>query len=264
MAAGRERQARAADVMAGCPSSLRGVLVVRRALRAVSVVVLAGVLAGGAASAALAEPAAEVGPAQAEPGGSVTVSVTCDPVGGSPPATLEAASQAFEDGLAELSLVGGQDGKTSGPAYRGTATIVLPEDSGAGEAHAGGEDSAWTVDGTCPAAHGEEGKPWSATFTVARGGGQGQGTQGGHSASASPAQGGGQGHGLQGGHSASPCPDPKDTGCGTAVVQRGVRAGEGGAFGVSVPALVLGGLLIAGALGAAAHRLYGRVSGADG
>ncbi|MFD5713542.1 hypothetical protein ACFWHW_24725 [Streptomyces pharetrae] len=249
-----------------------------------SVVVLAGVLAGGAASAALAEPAAEVGPAQAEPGGSVTVSVTCDPVGGSPPATLEAASQAFEDGLAELSLVGGQDGKTSGPAYRGTATIVLPEDSGAGAAHAGGEGSAWTVDGTCPAAHGEEGKPWSATFTVAQGGGQGQGIQGGHSASASPAQGGGQGQGiqgghsasasptqgggqgqgLQGGHSASPCPDPKDTGCGTAVVQRGVRAGEGGAFGVSVPALVLGGLLIAGALGAAAHRLYGRLFGADG
>ncbi|WP_052413906.1 hypothetical protein [Streptomyces glaucescens] len=300
-----------------------------------SVVVLTGVLSGGAASAALAEPSAEVSPAHAEPGGSVTVSVTCDPVGGSPPATLEAASQAFEDGLAELSLAGGQDGETSGAAYQGTARIVLPEDidtggahtggadtggsgtgaadtggsgiggagtgaadtggsgiggagtgetdtggsgiggagtgetdtggsgtggadtggsgiggagtggAGSGGAGTGGEDSAWTVDGTCPAAHGEEGKPWSATFTVARGGGPGQG--------------------HRGGRSASPCPDPEDAACGTAVVQRGVRAGEGGgAFGVSVPALVLGGLLIAGALGAAAHRLYLRGSGADG
>ena len=38
-------------------------------------------------------------------------------------------------------------------------------------------------------------------------------------------------------------------------VQRGVRAGEGGVFTDSVPALVTGGVLIAGALGAAAHRL---------
>lgn len=220
----------------------------RPALRTVSAVVLAGVLAGGAASVALAEPAAEVSPAQAAPGGTVTVSVTCDPVGGSPPDTLEATSQAFEDGLAELRPAGGQDGETSGPAYRGTARIVLPEDFEGGEAHAGGEDSAWTVDGTCPAAHGGEGKPWSATFTVAQGGGHDGGHDGGHG----------------GGHSVSPCPDPKDAGCGTAVVQRGVRAGEGGAFGVSLPALVLGGLLIAGALGAAAHRLYVRVSGADG
>ncbi|WP_153287816.1 hypothetical protein [Streptomyces fagopyri] len=38
--------------------------------------------------------------------------------------------------------------------------------------------------------------------------------------------------------------------------QHGVQAGEGGAFTESVPALILGALLIAGALGAAAHRLF--------
>ncbi|MEV6739541.1 hypothetical protein AB0N14_22450 [Streptomyces sp. NPDC051104] len=40
--------------------------------------------------------------------------------------------------------------------------------------------------------------------------------------------------------------------------QHGVHAGEGGAFTDSVPALAAGGLLIAGALGAAVHRLWGR------
>ncbi|CAM5710180.1 hypothetical protein SPURM210S_03780 [Streptomyces purpurascens] len=45
------------------------------------------------------------------------------------------------------------------------------------------------------------------------------------------------------------------------MIQRGVRAGDGGAFtGNSVPALVAGGLLIAGVFGAAAHRLRNRES----
>ncbi|MFE0512521.1 hypothetical protein [Streptomyces sp. NPDC058964] len=51
---------------------------------------------------------------------------------------------------------------------------------------------------------------------------------------------------------------PTGSTCGPAVIQRGVDAGEGGAFNGSVPALVTGGLLIAGALGAAAHRLVTR------
>ncbi|MFF8102770.1 hypothetical protein ACF07S_23995 [Streptomyces sp. NPDC016640] len=50
--------------------------------------------------------------------------------------------------------------------------------------------------------------------------------------------------------------DPKDSHCADAPVHRGVHAGEGGVFTDSVPALAAGGLLIAGALGAAAHRLY--------
>jgi uncharacterized membrane protein YgcG len=290
----------------------------------VSVVVLAGSVVGGGAAGALAEPAAEISPSQAAPGATVTVSVTCDPLGGSAPGTIEATSMAFEDGLAELRLVAGKDDKTAAAVYRGTARIVLPEDfedgkplGGApaaeepaadepavempagdepaveepvveepatgepaasghavGEDPAGGqatdkeatdkeavgegavgEDSAWTVDGTCPAPLGGEGKPWSATFTVPASSGSG-----GSGSSGDSSGGGGGG----GGRSTAPCPDPKDSGCGTAVVQRGVRAGAGGAFGVSVPVLVMGGLLIAGALGAAAHRLYVRASGTDG
>jgi hypothetical protein len=49
-----------------------------------------------------------------------------------------------------------------------------------------------------------------------------------------------------------------DSPCGDAPVQHGVRAGQGGTFTDSVPALAAGGLLIAGALGAAAHRLRRR------
>ncbi|MEV5339456.1 hypothetical protein AB0K93_13345 [Streptomyces sp. NPDC052676] len=358
-----------------------------------SVVVLAGSAVGGGAVGALAEPVAEVSPSQAAPGATVTVSVTCDPLGGAAPDTIEATSMAFEDGLAELRLVSGKDDRTSAAVYRGTARIALPEDfedgesaggepvgdesvtgeeagavpapgedtasepaagepeadepvadepvagepeadepvadepvagepeadepasgapasggSAAGEdpadgpaadedgadegatdegaagadapfadamlpdtagedgaaedttaGHAAGRDSAWTVDGTCPAASGAEGKPWSATFTVPASGGGGR--EGGGDGSG----GGSSGDGSSGAvHSGTPCPDPEDPGCGTAVVQRGVRAGAGGAFGVSVPALVVGGLLIAGALGAAAHRLYGKASGTDG
>ncbi|MCL6669035.1 hypothetical protein M8J74_11530 [Streptomyces panaciradicis] len=97
-------------------------------------------------------------------------------------------------------------------------------------------DSAWTVNGTCPAPPGGRGAAWSATFKVDLGAG---GTR--------------------------RCAEKQRTdGCGTAPVQRGVRAGEGGTFTDSVPALVAGGVLIAGALGAAAHRLRHRDSGTGG
>jgi hypothetical protein len=43
-----------------------------------------------------------------------------------------------------------------------------------------------------------------------------------------------------------------------------VRAGAGGTFGDSVPALVAGGVLIAGAAGAAAHRLRLHLRGEAG
>ncbi|GAA2424125.1 hypothetical protein [Streptomyces glaucus] len=182
------------------------------------------------------EPAAEVVPGTASPGGDVTVSVVCDPVGGRAPATVEAASRAFEGGAVELRKVPGNDEEVSGPVYRGTARIAPAgdfEDDPAPSASASGSASAsaWTVDGTCPAAHGSEGTPWSATFTVLPGG--------------------------SGGH---PCPEPGGPGdapCGDAT-RGGVRAGAGGTFTDSVPALVAGGALIAGALGAAAHRLYRR------
>ncbi|MDQ0752544.1 hypothetical protein QF034_006775 [Streptomyces africanus] len=229
----------------------------RRTRHALSVAVLAGsALAGFApvvSAEPAAEPAAEVSPATVEPGGTVTVSVSCDPTGGPPPDSIDATSQAFDEGTVPLNKVTGNDDEVSGPAYRGTARIA-PAENFEGDPDALGEDSAWTVDGTCPAAPGGEGTPWSATFTVARGGGHYEPS---HQPTHEPAH--------------KPCPDepggePGDepwqhsTECARAVVQRGVRAGDGGAFSDSVPALVAGGVLIAGAFGAAVHRLRNRES----
>ncbi|MER6620755.1 hypothetical protein [Streptomyces sp. NPDC000931] len=70
--------------------------------------------------------------------------------------------------------------------------------------------------------------------------------------------------------SRAPGPKPEPTGskgtpCPTAPAHQGVHAGAGGAFTDSVPALAAGGLLIAGAFGAAAHRVYrDRTTRADG
>lgn len=56
-------------------------------------------------------------------------------------------------------------------------------------------------------------------------------------------------------HGTGCAPSGNGSTCGPAVVQHGVDAGEGGTHNGSVPALVAGALLIAGAFGAAAHRL---------
>ncbi|MEV8427701.1 hypothetical protein [Streptomyces chartreusis] len=351
----------------------------RRTVRALSVAALTGVALGAPASAASADPAAEVSPGTVAPGGSVTVSVTCDALDGSAPATLQATSQAFEEGTVELKRASGTDEKAAGPVYRGSARVP-PAESFEGDPDAAGAESDWTVDGTCPAAGGGEGKEWSATFTVAResggagsvgagsdsdptdstltdstlsdlnvsdsGGGKGsdtggKGESGGH-------QGGSGGGGTGGGHT---CKDPEsdwtgaekaepyaaeseagkaepgwdgaetegtgglgatdtgelgeegldtggtDTGgsgaggtggtdaggtdasgvapewdagagkkepgaddCGGATDQHGVQAGTGGTFTDSVPALVAGGVLIAGAFGGAAYRLRRRTT----
>ncbi|KUM78293.1 hypothetical protein [Streptomyces curacoi] len=212
----------------------------RRTARALPVAAVAGAVLGIAASAASADPAAEVSPRTVSPGGSVTVSVACDPVGGHAPATIDATSQAFEEGTVQLKRVPGNDDKATGPAYSGTARIS-PAENFEGGPDATGADSAWTVDGTCPAAHGGEGKPWSATFTVARGGG-----------------------GDHGRSSHRPCPEHHDDACGHTQVPHGVRAGAGGTFTDSVPALVAGGLLIAGALGGAVYRLRRRTPTGEG
>lgn len=70
--------------------------------------------------------------------------------------------------------------------------------------------------------------------------------------------GGTAGDGVVGGGESRPCPEPNADSCGSAPVQHGVEAGEGGTFTDSVPALVMGGILIAGAMGAAAYRLWHR------
>jgi hypothetical protein len=222
----------------------------RRRVRVLSALALGGVLLGFAASSAFAEPAAEVSPAAAHPGGSITVSVTCDPTGGPAPATLDATSLAFEEETVALHKVTGDDGA----AYRGTARIASAEELEGGVEPLG-PDTAWTVEGTCPAAPGGQGKQWSATFTVAKGGPTAPRpcpTEH-HTPSCPPAA--VTPHPcVTGGHRAS---------CPPAVVQRGVRAGEGGTFTDSVPALVAGGVLIAGALGGAVYRLRRTGRGAD-
>ncbi|MFG2268865.1 hypothetical protein ACGFNY_03725 [Streptomyces chartreusis] len=356
----------------------------RRTARALSVAALTGVALGAPASAASADPAAEVNPGTVAPGGSVTVSVTCDALDGSAPATLQATSQAFEEGTVELKRVPGTGEKAAGPVYRGSAQVP-PAESFEGDPDAAGAESDWTVDGTCPAAGGGEGKEWSATFTVAResggagsvGGGSdsdptdsdptdsvltdsgvsdlsvsdsggGKGSDAGGKGESGGHQGGSGGGGTGGGHT---CKDPEsdwtgaekaepyaaeseagkaepgwdgaetegtqglggtdtgglgeegldtggtdtggtgsgetggtdtggtdasgiapewDTGagngetgaedCGGATDQHGVQAGTGGTFTDSVPALVAGGVLIAGAFGGAAYRLRRRTN----
>jgi hypothetical protein len=60
------------------------------------------------------------------------------------------------------------------------------------------------------------------------------------------------------------CADSHSGDCAPASVQQGVDAGAGGSFNDSVPALVIGGALIATACGGAVYRLYGRRRSAQG
>ncbi|MEV7017832.1 hypothetical protein [Streptomyces sp. NPDC093991] len=62
-------------------------------------------------------------------------------------------------------------------------------------------------------------------------------------------------------HNPPPTHGPTTTPCPSPTAHQGVQAGGGGAFTDSVPAQVAGGLLIAGAFGAAAHRLHRRRTG---
>ncbi|KKD08202.1 hypothetical protein [Streptomyces sp. WM6386] len=224
----------------------------RRTARALSVAVLAGVAVGVAVPVAFADPAAEVSPSTVQPGGSVTVSVACDSTGGTAPATIEATSQAFDEETVPLQLVAGNDAAVSGPAYRGTARIASAQDLEVGSD--AGKDSAWTVDGTCPAAPGGQGKQWSATLTVTRGGESHACTE--------PRTEDCSATTVQRGESHT-CTEPRTESCSATTVQRGVQAGQGGAFADSVPALVTGGLLIAGALGGAVYRVRRKESRAD-
>ncbi|RSN61880.1 hypothetical protein DMH12_07015 [Streptomyces sp. WAC 04229] len=215
--------------------------------------------------------AAEVSPADVTPGGTVTVSVSCAPTGGSAPATLDATSLAFDEGTVELRKVEGEGGTGAGPAYRGTARIAAAEDFGS-EADAEGAEEDWTVDGSCPDEAGGEGDPWSATMNV-------PGATAGESGTAKPACPPSTApHGDKPAHGTPcatepPCPgtaaphgESAEAGrsCGGGKAEHGVRAGAGGTFSDSVPALAAGGVLIAGACAAAAHRLRLRLRGEDG
>ncbi|MFI1758320.1 hypothetical protein [Streptomyces sp. NPDC020571] len=231
--------------------------------------------------------AAQVSPADAAPGDTVTVSVSCGPTGGAAPASLDATSAAFEEGTVALRKVADDAGAASGPAYRGTARIAAAEDFAAERSAQGTEDSTgaggaadtegsaetdgagaaedWTVDGACPdASGGEGGDPWSATMSVPEENGAGAGQSACRETAAPRA--GTSAHGTPCAPTKPACPEPtaQGTSCGGGTAEHGVRAGTGGTFGDSVPALVAGGVLIAGACGAAAHRLRLRLRGEDG
>ncbi|MFE7815540.1 hypothetical protein ACFU5P_27100 [Streptomyces sp. NPDC057433] len=311
----------------------------RRTARALTLAAAVGAVLNVLVPAASAEPSAEVSPGSVAPGGTVTVSVSCDPTDGPPPQTLEATSAAFDGEVVELRKATGADEEESGPAYRGTADIqdvlaaegtagtredepfdeeideeldeVFHEDrdegldgdpneelgGGTGGGAVGGDaenaentententeeaegpaspadgafdaltpeafgalgavgteggGSAWTVEGTCPAAPGGKGEPWSVTFTVVarHPGGSGVPSRApspSHPRKPSPSH----------KPSPSPCPPSEHAHCGGPTVPGGVHAGAGGGSTGSVPALVAGGLLVAGAFGAAAHRLH--------
>ncbi|GAA3210772.1 hypothetical protein GCM10020256_09120 [Streptomyces thermocoprophilus] len=231
----------------------------RRTARVLSVALLSGAAVAAAAPQGVADPAAEVGPASVQPGGTVTVTVTCDGLDGGAPDTLEATSDAFEE-------------ETVPPAQGLRRRQRHRHRVGYGRRHRlprhradrprrrvrrpGGDRPRHRVDRRrhLPRGAGGSGKPWSATFDVAR---------------TSPQHGGTAPPGPVPPplpvtpppvpvppH--SPCPSPHGTSCGAAALPHGVRAGEGGTFTPSVPALVAGGLLIAGAAGAAVHRLRQR------
>ncbi|MGI3229142.1 hypothetical protein ACRJ4B_40590 [Streptomyces sp. GTA36] len=244
----------------------------RRTVRALSATALTAVALGTTVAAA-ENPGAEVSPRTVAPGGTVTVSVACEPTGGPAPETIDATSQAFEHGTVQLHKAAGEEDAAGGPAYSGTARIApaanaeeggpdtADTDDAVGKDDAAGKDSDWSVDGTCPAAPGGQGKQWSASFTASREASR-DGSEGSRDDGSREEGSRDKGSREEGSHEeAARDGGSRDDG---AAVQRGVHAGEGGAFTDSTLALVTGGVLIAGAAGAAVHRLRRRESSSKG
>lgn len=269
----------------------------RRAHRVLTAVALTGAALGLAApgASAAADPSARVEPREAEPGGSVTVTVSCDAVGDTPPASIEATSRGFEDGRVMLRRV---DATGTALTYTGTARVpaddapdAVPDPGDPGDpgglpdeqaafpdapaAPADTGDAAaspgeWSVDGACPAAPGGAGERWSTSFGPAGGEGAPDAdaglTQDPPAAVPNPDPNPGTGSGdasarprpsaTAPSHSpAAPATEPPSAGA-----QHGVEAGRGGAFTDSPPAMAAGALLMAGAFGAAVHRLRRRLA----
>ncbi|MCX5600402.1 hypothetical protein OOK29_19865 [Streptomyces phaeochromogenes] len=243
----------------------------RRTVRALSATALTAVALGTTVAAA-ENPGAEVSPRTVAPGGTVTVSVACEPTGGPAPETIDATSQAFEHGTVQLHKAAGEEDAAGGPAYSGTARIApaadfeeggpdsADKDDAVGKDGGTGKDSDWSVDGTCPAAPGGQGKQWSASFTASREGSRdgSEGSRDGSHDEVSRDEGSREEVAREEG--------PRDGGARDdgGAVRHGVQAGEGGTFNDSTLALVTGGVLIAGAAGAAVHRLRRRESSSNG
>ncbi|MDQ1035104.1 hypothetical protein QFZ75_001520 [Streptomyces sp. V3I8] len=270
----------------------------RRTARALSATALTALALGTAAGAATANPDAEVSPRTVAPGDTVTVSVTCERPGpgGHPPATVEATSQAFEHGTVRLHEDGHGGGGSrqdpgggEGPVGGGDPLLdegssgedPLGEEDPAAEKGApveedpaGLEDPMGLEDPVDPAgstgADGpagtddpkgdvgpEGGVTYSGTARIAPAAdferdAPGGGTSEWSADGVCPAA-----HGGGGKKWSAPFTVSLDPSRGTGV-RHGVHAGTGGTFDDSMIALVSGGVLIAGALGAAVHRLRRR------
>ncbi|MEU5386109.1 hypothetical protein [Kitasatospora cineracea] len=101
-------------------------------------------LAGTAPASAKGSEPAWVSPAQAQPGQSVAVSVTC---ASSTEKTVTATSLAFAGGSTTLRV--GPDGK-----YSGSATVISEQEMAAAAAKRTTTDSSWGIDGKCPDGNG--------------------------------------------------------------------------------------------------------------
>ncbi|QKW22812.1 hypothetical protein HUT16_30295 [Kitasatospora sp. NA04385] len=97
-------------------------------------------LAGTAPASAKGSEPAWVSPSQAQPGQSVSVSVTC---ASSTEKTVTATSLAFAGGSTTLRV--GPDGK-----YSGSATVISEQEMAAAAAKRTTTDSSWGIDGKCP------------------------------------------------------------------------------------------------------------------
>ncbi|MER5750937.1 hypothetical protein [Streptomyces sp. NPDC002088] len=267
----------------------------RRTARLLSVVSLAGAAIVTGAPAASADPAAQVSPSTLAPGGNVAVPVPCDDPGGFPTETDQVGGPAHrgtariaadEDFAGEPDAVGTNsggtvDGTCPGPAddtgqscgdEQGTSCESGTggdggRDSGTGSESGGGGDS-----GVGSGRDSDGGGDSGAGTGSESGGGGDSGVGSGRDSDGGGDSGVGSGR-DSGGDSSQSCAEahteprtetptgPRTDACsGAAAMPHGVEAGEGGAFTGSVPALVAGGLFIAGALGAAAHRLWHRGS----
>ncbi|RFU85808.1 hypothetical protein DY218_15515 [Streptomyces triticagri] len=189
-----------------------------RIARALATTALASAALLATAPAALAD-TAEVTPGTVPPGGTVTISVSCDAPTSPAPDTITADSQAFELGSVQLTRVPGANSGVAGPAYRGTAKIAAADKFTGSGPNAVGPRSTWSVDGNCPG-----GGQWNARFTVAGGGATG---------------------------TASPT-----------ATQPAVRGGVGGSFTDSGTTVIIGGALVACAIGATCVVLRRRRGGA--
>ncbi|MEU9543671.1 hypothetical protein [Streptomyces mirabilis] len=200
-----------------------------RTVRVLSATALACAALGAAATAASADPGAEVDPRSVGPGGLLSISVTCDAIGGTPPESIDAHSQGFEGGTVQLHRITGGDEKTDGAtSYRGTARIPASgtPDAGSGAVDGSGgvggfgvasaaseqftsdsvdgdREAQWGVNGVCPVAPGGQERPWNASYTVSHGTGTGASTGTGTGTGASTGTGIGTGTGTGTGTGAS-------------------------------------------------------------